>query len=228
MKKRLAYSILIMLTFVACCTFGVAGLSYADEADASNTAAADTEAKTASTETDTSAETNTPHTEVDPNNAVNPQLLPDSSFIYDVNIADLAHADSYYNGQTVQVVGEAVGDKIASENNSAFVWVTLQGSPEETDSSVFVYMTKSSAEVIDTLGDYQHTGTMLQVRGTFNLACSEHQGLSDLHASSVAVVSRGESTAQEFNAKKLVPGVVSVLIGLGILLAYRQSRERQN
>ena len=34
-------------------------------------------------------------------NLINIQQLPDSSFIYDTSLEDLAGADSYYDGQTV-------------------------------------------------------------------------------------------------------------------------------
>ena len=37
--------------------------------------------------------------EAEGGNAVNPQQLPDSSFIYDTSIADLSEADAYYDNQ---------------------------------------------------------------------------------------------------------------------------------
>ena len=59
-------------------------------------------------------------------NAVNTQQLPDSSFIYDTSIGDLARADSYFDNQTVQVVGEAVGDAIRSGLDGRHRWITLR------------------------------------------------------------------------------------------------------
>ena len=62
-----------------------------------------------------------PEPEIDPKNRVNPQQMPDSSFLYDTSIAELANADPYMNNQTVQVVGEAIGDILAAEIGRAHV-----------------------------------------------------------------------------------------------------------
>lgn len=112
-------------------------------------------------------------------NLINPQQRPDSSFIYDSSIIDLSNADSYYDKQTVQITGEAVGDIIDARDG--MVWVTLAEASNSNNASVSVLMTRESASHIDTLGRYGTTGTMLQVRGVFHLACPEDQGLSDVH-----------------------------------------------
>lgn len=51
----------------------------------------------------------------DPNNKVYVNQLSDSSFLYETAIADLAEADSYYEGLTVLVKGEVVGDRVNDE-----------------------------------------------------------------------------------------------------------------
>ena len=61
-----------------------------------------------------------------PNNHVYVNQLSDSSFLYQTTIADLAQADSYYEGQTVFVQGEVVGDRINDEMQPDNCWVTLQ------------------------------------------------------------------------------------------------------
>ena len=111
-------------------------------------------------------------------NAVNTQQLPDSSFIYDTSIGDLAQADSYFDNQTVQVVGEAVGDAIRSGLDGRHRWITL--SAEGDSSTISVHMTSEQAAKIDTVGKYGARGTMLQVRGTFYLVCPDHD-LSLIH-----------------------------------------------
>ena len=111
----------------------------------------------------------------DDSNLINPQQRPDSSFIYDSSIIDLSNADSYYDKQTVQITGEAVGDIIDARDG--MVWVTLVEASNSSNASVSVLMTRESASHIDTLGRYGTTGTMLQVRGVFHLACPEDQGL---------------------------------------------------
>lgn len=159
-------------------------------------------------------------------NRVNPQQLPDSSFIYDTLITDLATADSYLDGQTVQVTGEAVGDAIRAEAAGTHRWVTLQAG-DGSFAQITVFMTADAAERVDTFGAYGKTGTTLQVRGTFNLACSEHEGLTDLHANHVSVVEKGSVSESAFNATDFVPGVVLMALGGLLMVAFYQMRERQ-
>ena len=95
-------------------------------------------------------------------------------------------------GQTVQVRGEAVGEAIRmADGSSDLVWVTL--ADVASNSSVSVVMRREDAAGIDTYGAYGKTGSWLRVQGVFNLACSEHEGESDIHATSVVVDERRDS-----------------------------------
>lgn len=159
-------------------------------------------------------------------NQVNPSLIPDSSFIYDASIADLVNADSYMDDQTVQVVGEVVGDRIVSDYDDGHCWIVLQAD-DGTYSQVSVYMTFSQSRAIDTYGVYGKRGTKLQVRGTFNLACDDHDGLSDIHATAVSVVAKGETVERTFNFVSFLPGIFLVLCGGALVLLYRYLGERR-
>ena len=161
----------------------------------------------------------------DDSNLINPQQRPDSSFIYDSSIVDLSNADSYYDKQTVQITGEAVGDIIDARDG--MVWVTLAEVSSSSNASVAVLMTRESASHIDTLGRYGTTGTMLQVRGVFHLACPEDQGLSDVHATSVAVVTKGSHHANEFRPEAFAVGAALTVVGFALMGLFRYLRERQ-
>lgn len=159
-------------------------------------------------------------------NEVNPYQRPDSSFIYDTLISDLASADSYFDGQTVQVTGESVGDAIRELSDPEHRWITVQAT-DGSGAQIAVYMSEESASRIDTFGTYGSVGTTLQVRGTFNLACDEHEGLSDLHADSVSVVEPGAQKRDVFKVDDFVPGLVLVVIGLILVAVFYRVRERQ-
>lgn len=159
------------------------------------------------------------------NNSINITQLPDSSFIYDISIEELANADSYLDGQTVQVVGEVVGDRIFAAEPD-YCWITLQ-SIENSDLELSVYMPLKAAETIDTYGAYGKRGTQLQVRGTFNLACRDHFGASELHAENVSVVTKGEVEHVPLEPRRLVPGIVLIMAGCALMLLYNVLRERQ-
>ncbi len=157
-------------------------------------------------------------------NAVNVTQLPDSSFIYDTSITDLSTADTYYDKQTVQVTGEVVGDRITA-GDGRHCWLQL-ASPSDS-STVSVYLTNESADKVDTYGTYGRKGTTLQVRGTFNLACPDHEGASDLHAQVVTVTEKGKAAPDEFDINAFIPGAVTVMIGLAMMVVFYLLRERQ-
>ena len=157
-------------------------------------------------------------------NAVNVTQLPDSSFIYDTSITDLSTADTYYDKQTVQVTGEVVGDRITA-GDGRHCWLQL-ASPSDS-STVSVYLTNESADKVDTYGTYGRKGTTLQVRGTFHLVCTEHEGLTDLHADIVTVVEKGKHHEDEFDVNAFVPGAIATALGLALMGVFYYLRERQ-
>ncbi len=158
-------------------------------------------------------------------NRVYVNQLPDSSFLYQTSIADLAKADSYYEGQTVLVQGEVVGDRINDEMQSGNCWITLQDSEAANPSVVSAFMTLEQSNVIDSYGHFGMKGTELQVRGTFHLECSEHQGMSDIHVEEVSALASGEPEYPEVNRHILTAGLLTVIAGLVLLYVYYKKRE---
>ncbi len=163
----------------------------------------------------------------DPENTVNARQTADNSFLYDTSIYELSQADASYQGNTVQIVGEVVGDSVRAEEDPGYCWITLEAIEEEYESSISVLVPEDVLNLIDTYGGYNRTGTALQVRGTFYLACPSHEGIIDIHAESVTLVSRGSATTDELEWGRFVPGIVLVSAGLLLSLLYRLLRERE-
>lgn len=162
----------------------------------------------------------------DAGNTVNTHQLPDSSFLYDTSLTDLAEANSYYDGQTVQITGEVIGDILKAGSEGTHVWVTLASTSETSDATVVIYLPVSSVQIIDTLGAYGKTGTILQVRGTFHLACKDHEGISDIHVTNANVVSPGTTTPDVFHLKDFMFGLVGLLIAGAMALVFHMLRQR--
>lgn len=160
-------------------------------------------------------------------NEVNPQQLPDSSFIYDTSIADLGSADSYFNNQTVQVTGEVVGDRLRAGLDDEHCWVTLTSTKKGDGSTISVFMTYEQASKIDTFGKYGMTGTVLQVKGAFHVVCNEHTGETDLHADTVSVASKGKQHKEVFDKQAFIPGVIAIAIGLVMMFLLWRLQERR-
>lgn len=159
-------------------------------------------------------------------NTVNVNQMPDSSFLYNTDISDLSDAESFHDTQMVQVHGEVVGDCIADETNPDMCWITLQSMTAEDSSVVTVLMTREQASLIDGYGNYDTTGTELQVRGIFYLTCPEHQGLSDLHAQEVTVVANATERDHEGHPGVMWAAVLAVGMGALLLFVYGYMRER--
>ena len=161
-------------------------------------------------------------------NEINEGQVSDSSFLYDAAIADLAGADAYYDGQTVQVTGEAVGEPIRALGSLGKgedeVRVTLYEA--SSGSSVTVCMAAADADKIKLYGAYGKTGASVRVQGTFHLTCKDHEGESDIHADVVTVVKQGVSHPDEFVPEDFIPGAAVVGVGLILMLVFWRIKER--
>ena len=127
----------------------------------------------------------------------------------------------------MQVTGEVVGDHINDELDPDLCWITLQSTKADDYSLVSVLMTNEQAKLIENYGNYNTDGTILQVRGTFYLSCSEHQGLSDIHAKEVTVVKQGSPRKHPVNDAVLWTSCLAVGLGVLSLFTYSFLRERR-
>lgn len=158
-------------------------------------------------------------------NRVDTALVPDSSFIYETSIYDLQSSDTYYEGQTVQVTGEVVGDIIDAEGDDGYKWITVDSLPDERPASVQVYVSADLASLINMLGRYQRTGATVSVTGKYHLVCGQHDGLSDIHATSLVVLQQGSSHHVNFSFEPFIPALALVFAGLAFFWLYRRKRE---
>ena len=161
-------------------------------------------------------------------NLIDPTQRADNSFIYDTTIDTLLEQATLYEGNTVQVVGEAIGDLIqaGSFDGREMYWIMLTSTDAENKASISVLITAEQAKQIDHFGRYGVTGTILQVRGTFHQACSEHEGLPDIHSSNVEAITSGVEHADVLVLREFVPGFIAVLLGVILMGAYYFARER--
>lgn len=160
-------------------------------------------------------------------NSVNPRQTPDNSFLYDTSIVELTNADSSYQGKTVQITGEVIGDAIIAEEDPGKYWLTLESLEEGRDSSLSVLVDASTLELIDTYGVYGHVGTTLQIRGTFHLTCPSHEGIMDLHADTAKLVNAGVEEEMSLEGDRFVLGTVLLALGFALHLLYNHLRERE-
>ena len=101
-----------------------------------------------------------------------------------ISINDLVDDTLSYNGQTVTVEGEAIGEMLPRGDCA---WVNVN----DGTNAIGVWMPLADAKKIGVYGDYHHTGDTLRVTGTFSRDCAEHGGDVDIHSVSVRLVKAG-------------------------------------
>lgn len=158
-------------------------------------------------------------------NMINFQQTPDSSFLYDIAISDLCSADVSYQKKMVQVKGEVVGHSVDSEQDPGMCWITLKSEPGEKEGSLSILLDESHLDAIDSYGDYNMRGTILSVKGTFHVACTSHEGIMDVHAENVSAVQAGYEMPDDFNIVLFAPGLLLILVAVGLYFAYRSFAE---
>lgn len=154
-------------------------------------------------------------------NLVDIQQTPDNSFLYDSDIYDLNNADVSYQETTVQVKGEVVGNAIRAEQNAGKYWITLNSLPDEEEGSISVLIDKDSLGLIDSYGSYNKKGTTIEVNGTFYVSCTSHEGIMDIHASTVKLVEKGSLQRDAFNPNDFLPGILLCAAGVVLFVLYR-------
>ena len=213
MNKRLFKVFAMMLAFALAIALPASAFAE-DEASSSSGSAASTSPEPA-TSVDTNAE-----------NIVDPTQRADNSFIYDTTIEDILAETSLHDGRIVQFVGEAIGDRVLDDAGGKYCWVTVESMADGSDANISVYMTVEQAEQIDHFGRYGVTGTTLQIRGTFNQACSNHEGLVDVHATNVGVMARGIEHPDTLNLSNFGFGIFLIIVGAALMAAFYFVRER--
>lgn len=137
---------------------------------------------------------------------------PDERVIIDTTTSVLTSVNRALNGLSVRFSGEAVGDVLAADEGHK--WVNILGA---SGASIGVYMTDEQAKSIVNLGDYHTTGTTVEVEGTYTMACTEHQGELDVHATSIKVLDTGGSITRVANQQRFVIAIVLCVFGFAIL-----------
>jgi len=212
-NERLFNIFAVMLAFAL--AFALPASAFAEDEDPSSSDSAASATPEPATSVDTNAE-----------NIVDPTQRADNSFIYDTTIEDILAETSLHDGRIVQFVGEAIGDRVLDDASGKYCWVTVESMADGSDANISVYMTVEQAEQIDHFGRYGVTGTTLQIRGTFNQACSNHEGLVDVHATNVGVMARGVEHPDTLNLSNFGFGIFLIIVGAALMAAFYFVRER--
>lgn len=133
-----------------------------------------------------------------------------------VTFNQLVENSKLYDGKTIEVKGEAIGEAMKRGNHS---WVNIN----DGTLPMGIWMKSDDAAGIKVFGNYHNLGDVVEVTGVFNRACSEHGGDMDIHAKSVRIVEKGTLTPHPVNKRRVMISVV-LTICTGILLGMTYKR----
>lgn len=135
-------------------------------------------------------------------------------------IGELTSAGDSLDGLDVSVQGEAVGDIINAE--PGYKWITLL----DAGASMSVRVKDGDAAKIKYLGRHESQGTRVKVTGAFEVDCTAHDGLIDMHATSLTVLDEGYKIERAFDSNKILIGLGLLFLGVGIFVLHWRLRER--
>lgn len=149
------------------------------------------------------------------------------------NSAMLVEHPKAYDGLTVTFTGEAIGEVMVRGDHA---WIHLNDDAYELrnveegaelggyNSGMAVWIPADLTRAIDTYGDYEHEGSIVQVVGAFNAACPEHGGDMDVHATSLRLVRAGHAVVDVVQPWKVWLALALAVLAACLWLLERSTR----
>lgn len=131
---------------------------------------------------------------------------------------DLVENSYKWDGKTVSFKGEVLEDLMERKDG---VWMNLS---DGNNTAMGVFVPKDVAmPVIDHTEGYRTVGDTVLITGVFHRTCVQHEGETDIHATSVTVVTPGSVRANPIHSDRVVWfAVLVVLLGVVLWLYYRK------
>jgi len=129
---------------------------------------------------------------------------------YGQTVSALVNNPDLFDGKTVIVKGELVGDII--EGKDGF-WVNLL----DSGVAIGIYLPYSEKGKIKFLGKYDVTGDFVKIKGVFHKRCIEHAGDTDIHSVSMEVISQGMKKEEEIPVEKIIFAFSLGIVGLAAI-----------
>lgn len=145
---------------------------------------------------------------------------------------ELVEQPKRWDGESVTFRGEAIAERMVRGANA---WIHLNDdgyylkNVEEGsglhgyNSGMPVWLPAELTNGIQTYGDYKHEGEVVEVRGIFNAACSEHGGDMDIHATELTRVLPGRPAIDAVKPWKLAVAILLAVLAAGLWWAARVS-----
>jgi hypothetical protein len=134
-----------------------------------------------------------------------------------VKIKGLYENSEFYNGKSIVIEGEAIGEKMGKGDE---IWVNIKD--EFENFAIGVVMSKIDSEKIENFGRYRIKGDIVRVEGIYNVNCIKHPGERDIHAIKVEVIKKGERYNEELSLKKIYLSFILLFITVFLIFLYHK------
>lgn len=132
-------------------------------------------------------------------------IIPLKISANEYTINDLIENGKSFDKKEITIKGEVIGESLKRDDHT---WININ----DTTNAMGVYMRTEDANKVSKFGGYSKVGDTIDVKGTFNRACSEHGGDMDIHAKEVNVIKEGKKTIEIIEKNKIYTGIVSTVI----------------
>ena len=131
---------------------------------------------------------------------------------------DLVENSYAWDGKVVSFKGEVLEDLMERSDG---VWMNLS---DGNNTAMGVFVPRSVAmPTIEHTGDYRTVGDIVLITGVFHRTCVQHEGETDIHATSVTVVTPGFARSNPVHGDRVVLLVVLVVpLAVVLWLYYRK------
>ena len=128
-----------------------------------------------------------------------------------VTSTDLIEQANALDGQTVTFSGEVIGDIM---RRGDYAWINLS----DGSNAIGIWVPTDWLGDVQTAGRYADHGDEVQITGIFHRACREHGGDLDIHATQLALLSKGFETTHAVEPVRIVAAVILTLAAIGVLM----------
>lgn len=137
-----------------------------------------------------------------------------------VALNDLVDNMDAYNGETVTVEGEVIGETL---RRGEYAWININ----DGTNAMGIWLKTSDTEAITGYGDYKNVGDTVRVTGIFSKSCGEHGGEPDIHCSSFQIVEKGRAVNETLSPHKIAAAALlfSAALLLSLLFFLRKARK---
>lgn len=137
-----------------------------------------------------------------------------------ISSTELIEHSKKYDGKMVVYRGEVIGDVMVRGN---FAWLNVH----DGKNALGVWAEASQVEDIEFVGGYKAKGDILEVKGIFNRACSEHGGDMDIHAQVIRLIRKGYKKNHPIEQGKLIAAVLLAVISAGLFTLERYLKRKR-